>query len=296
MTLATLILACDTSCHQDSPNADSLHEDQRTVFADLKLLPTPKSVKQLLYGPIAPLYIREAVSACREVTSICVSTIIQSLVHATYGSTSFTDLLMKELLKQYNTVSSGELKNLSSIFIDVLVLSDPLQSKRIEYVIDGDKETELDGLLTLVDKQQSSDSCRAYQCIKTLVAAANKSINVKDKLILDPEKWQWAVNWLKEKIDQDHTSSGNDSSINLVTSTAVVNNSAWDSTSNEDNLSRNFHRTTSAVLTLQEANSILDDLDPPLETTSSSTASIDKNSRMEVDEEDEDMPFLDRKE
>ena len=271
------------------------HEDEP------KLLPITQSISQLLYGPMAHLYIREAVSACREANATCVSTIIKGLVHASIGSTSFTDLLMKELLKQYNSVSSGELKNLSAIFIDLLVLSDALQFKRVAFAVDGDED--INGLLTLVDKQQNSDSCRAYQCIKTLVAAANRSSNVKEKLLLDPEKWQWAVNWLKEKMDQDNqsasTAATGDSSINLVTTTATVTSSssglAWDNaTSNEDSLSRNFHRTTSAVLTLQEANSILADFDNPSSMLQSGSSDNKKESQsMEVDEEEEEeMPFL----
>merc|ERR1712004_224477 len=120
-------------------------------------------------------------------------------------------------------------------------------------------------------KQQSTDSCRAYQCIKTLVAATNKSSNVKEKLILDSEKWQWAVNWLKLKMDNQFSAAASSST-----------SSNWESTaSNEDSLSRNFHRTTSAVLTLQEANSILADFEAPAEPTTAT-------SKMEVDGDEND--------
>ena len=95
VTLATLILACDTTSCQDRAVAIA-------IDTDIKLLPITQSISTLLYGPLAPLYIREAVSACREANTTCVSTIIQGLVHASIGSTTFTDLLMKELLKQYN--------------------------------------------------------------------------------------------------------------------------------------------------------------------------------------------------
>merc|ERR1712004_422216 len=143
-------------------------------------------------------------------------------------------------------------------------------------------------------KQQSTDSCRAYQCIKTLVAATNKSSNVKEKLILDSEKWQWAVNWLKLKMDNQFSAAASSStssataessSINMVSTAAISSSSAssnWESTaSNEDSLSRNFHRTTSAVLTLQEANSILADFEAPAEPTTAT-------SKMEVDGDEND--------
>ena len=304
LCLASLILACDTSLHQDHHQTDGGQAKFHGLLFSgaVKLLEIPKAVSQLLFGPLAQLYIREAVSAVREVNASCVTTIIQALVHASVGSEYFTNLLMKELLKQYNTVSSGELKNLSMIFIELLVLSDPLQSKRISYAVDGDKdEADLEGLLTLVDKQQSTDSCRAYQCIKTLVAAANKSSNVKEKLILDSEKWQWAVNWLKLKMDNQFSAASSSatssataesSSINMVSAAAISSCSAissnWESTaSNEDSLSRNFHRTTSAVLTLQEANSILADFEAPAEPATAT-------SKMEVDgDEEEDVLRID---
>ena len=150
-----------------------------------------------------------------------------------------------------------------------------MQSKRIDKAIYGSKETKTEGLLQLIDQK---DSCRAYQCIKTLVTAANRSPLVKDKLLEDPAKWQWAVNWLKEKMEDDEKGS----SI-LSNPTDVQLN--FDQASNEDSLTRTFHRTTSAVVTLAEANAILAEFDS-------------EGDLMEVDstkqrlDEDEDMPEL----
>lgn len=84
----------------------------------------PEKLSSILYSSVCVHYIREAVSACREVTSVVVPVIIDGLIHAAYNSTSFSDLLLAELLKQYHSVSSGELKNLSSLLIDVLVSTD----------------------------------------------------------------------------------------------------------------------------------------------------------------------------
>ena len=88
---------------------------------ELDLLPMPVLMSDVLHGKLAPIFIREAVSACREVTSSCVPKIVQSLVHVTTEVALFSEQLMEELLRQYNNVSSGELKNLSSLLVEILV-------------------------------------------------------------------------------------------------------------------------------------------------------------------------------
>ena len=93
----------------------------RKLF-DGKLIPMPENVSAILYHSSTSVhFIREAVSASREVLSTAVPLIIDALIHVAYSSTSFSDLLLAELLKQYHSVSSGELKNLSSLLVDVLV-------------------------------------------------------------------------------------------------------------------------------------------------------------------------------
>ena len=105
-------------------------------------------------------------------------------------------------MKQYNTVNSGELKALSNLLTELMVLDDPIQSDRLTYIIDGGRVDgrAVDGLLALVKNNQASDSRRSYQCIKTLVNAANRSQAVKERLLRDPDRWQWAVNWLQGKM------------------------------------------------------------------------------------------------
>ena len=156
-----------------------------------------------------------------------------------------------------------------------------MQSKRIDLAIyGGSHQSNLDGLLQLIDQQHTTDSCRAYQCIKTLVSAAHKSPLVKDKLLEDPGKWQWAVNWLREKMDEENQDKP------LVSTTTDI-----DAASNEDSLTRTFHRTTSAVVTLAEANAILAEFDTPMEESSNNTMEIDQSKPRSLDE-DEEMPDL----
>ena len=102
---------------------------------ELDLLPMPVLMSDVLHGKLAPIFIREAVSACREVTSSCVPKIVQSLVHVTTEVAVFSEQLMEELLKQYNNVSSGELKNLSSLLVEILVSSKSLNPIRVAGVI-----------------------------------------------------------------------------------------------------------------------------------------------------------------
>ena len=157
-------------------------------------------------------------------------------------------------------------------------MEDPLQKSRLDYIIDdceievGDKSKDgeitesqkVHGLLALVKNNQISDSRRSYQCIKTLVTAANKSIVVKEKLLRDPEKWQWAVNWLKDKMSQGSLQGNR----NTDGSSTTDNSNYWNSSSdglgsmdvysNDDATStRTFHRTTSAQVILEEANALL---------------------------------------
>ena len=79
-------------------------------------------MQNVLNGPLTSLYVREAVSACREVSSFAIQTICKALRHATSNSSKFSHALTEELLKQYHSVSSGELKNLSWLLIEILVI------------------------------------------------------------------------------------------------------------------------------------------------------------------------------
>ena len=59
---------------------------------------------------------------------------------------------------------------------------------------------------------------------------------MRDHLILQPTKWQWAVNWLKSKMTESSSywSPGSDNVL-----------------SNEESSTRTFHRTTSAQVNIK---------------------------------------------
>ena len=63
---------------------------------------------------------------------------------------------------------------------------------------------------------------------------------MRDHLILQPTKWQWAVNWLKSKMTESSSywSPGSDSVL-----------------SNEESSTRTFHRTTSAQVSIKPSTS-----------------------------------------
>ena len=112
LILSSLILACDNFTGKTNTTSKNNKNE---------LLPMPDCMIEVLKGKLAPLYIREAVSACREVASSCIPNIIESLIHITTEAEKFSQHLMEELLRQYNNVSSGELKNLSSLLVEILV-------------------------------------------------------------------------------------------------------------------------------------------------------------------------------
>jgi len=181
-------------------------------------------------------------------------------------------------MRQYNSISSSELKNLSLLVVELLCLQDPLQNERVKFVTEGSRDLGIDGLLDLVQSNQTSDSCRAYQAVKCLVTASSKCPSVRDHLILQPTKWQWAVNWLKSKMTESSSywSPGSDSVL-----------------SNEESSTRTFHRTTSAQVTLDEANAMLAEFESDKETAMDTLTDGDEGIQMKVDEKDWDLDSID---
>merc|ERR1712217_763310 len=103
---------------------------------------------------------------------------------------------------------------------------------------------------------------------KCLVTASSKAATVKEKLIQDPTKWQHAVNWLKSKMSESsYWSPSSDSII-----------------SNEDSSTRTFQRTTSAQVTLDEANAMLAEFDTDKDTAMDTNNDTDDGINMKIDE------------
>ena len=102
-----------------------------------------------------------------------------------------------------------------------------------------------------------TDSCRAYQCIKSLVSASHQSAIVKEKLLNDPLSWTWSVNWLADKMAENNETK----SFAIYEDKYNSKSGGKKSASNEDAHIRTFQRTTSAQVTLDEANALLRGID-----------------------------------
>jgi len=277
--IATLVLSCNT---KPQMTCGTPEEKERVPSTAQHLgLPAlqemPAAVVTLLYGGLAPVYIAEAVTACRE-TGNSIPLIVDMLAQVSFCCKSFSVPVLEEVMRQYNTVSSSELKNLSLLMVELLCLSDPLQNDRLKFVTEGSRDLGVDGLLDLVQSNQTSDSCRAYQAVKCLVTASSKCPAVKDHLILQPTKWQWAVNWLKSKMTES-TSYWSPGSDNVL--------------SNEESSTRTFHRTTSAQVTLDEANAMLAEFDTEKESAMDTLTDGDEGIQMKVDDKDWDLDSID---
>jgi len=276
--IAYLILACDTSSYRTCEPDDGMDRvPVLRMFPDSEIGEMPGQVVTLLYGSLAPSYVAEAVSACREVTT-SINLITDMLAQVSFCCKNFTFLVLEELMRQYNTVSSSELKNLSNLLVEILCLNDPLQRERLEFVIEGNTGLAIDGLLNLVQNNQTNDSCRAYQAIKCLVTAASKCPAVKDHLALVPGRWQWAVNWLKSKMSESSYWSPSTDSV----------------LSNEDSSTRTFHRTTSAQVTLDEAKLLLAysdniEMDTNADEVFQGTTDTQQNNEEKMEEKYEDL-------
>lgn len=94
----------------------------------------------------------------------------------------------------------------------------------------------------IVKSSNLGDSRRAYQCIKFLVQLAHRCPTAKNYLLQNSTRWQWAVHWLKTKMNEHYWTPQS-------------------TTSNEYSTSRTFQRTSSAADTLAEATALLTELE-----------------------------------
>ncbi|KAJ8306242.1 hypothetical protein KUTeg_016787 [Tegillarca granosa] len=242
-TLATLILNCDVSQYRTDEPGDYPERKPKTVIP-LKFLKMSSDMENYVYGADSDRYIREVVHAVREVGGSQLF-FCDMLVYCSFCNKKFSTTVLKQVIHQYMTAPSNELKPIFSLLMELLLLEDPVQLYRIQLVIDGhmdERGNQYEGLLAVVRLNHVQDSRRSYSCIKFLVNLANKCPTAKDYLMQTPSKWQWAVNWLKKKMSEYWPS----------TTTTV---------SNEDSNRKSFQRTVSAQSTLEDAKALLTELE-----------------------------------
>lgn len=239
--IATLITACDMSPHQ---TIDSTSE--KTNSFEPKKLAMPLEVVQVLYGEGQSHWLKEAVMAYKEIPGN-IPQLTMALKAVATQNASFTSALLTAVMTEYAKPPSNILKELSQLIIEMLNVSDSLQSSRTTAVLEGFQSADgenIMGLLDMIGTNKDYDSRRAYQCIKLVVSLSARCPLARDHLTRTQARWQWAVEWLRGKMD-DHS--------------ATI--SAATGMSNEDSNTKNFQRTTSAQLTLEEATALLSELE-----------------------------------
>ncbi|XP_033116308.1 ubiquitin carboxyl-terminal hydrolase 24-like [Anneissia japonica] len=237
-TLANMVLHCDVSQFR---SVEETPEDKPPNIPDIHdldtLLQTPEDVKSILFAAQGRRYIREAVAACREMTQGSTSDITDMLLHCCYCNQVFSQDVLEAIQYQIITAPAHDLKSMCHLLLKLLQLKDPLQLHRLKLCVEGHDS---DGLLDIIQKCNVTDSRRSYQCIKFLVTLANKCPVAKDYLVSIMAKWQWAIIWLKRK----------------------MNEHSWtpQHTSNESSSGKTFQRTMSAQDTLAEATALFEQL------------------------------------
>ncbi|KAK4305331.1 hypothetical protein Pmani_022773 [Petrolisthes manimaculis] len=240
--IAIIISACDMTPHQ-STEPDSTVVDEKEVEVKLKM---PGEVVHVLYGGEQTRWLREVVLAHKEVTG-SIPDLTSTLKAAATRNASFTNALLTAVMTEYAKPPSNMLKELSLLLLEILSVKDSLQSSRTTAVLEGFVSPDGDnimGLLNMIGTNKESDSRLAYQCIKLVVALSARCPLARDLLTQTQARWQWAVEWLRERMD-DHSAT-------LSTTTGM---------SNEDSNTKNFQRTTSAQLTLEEATALLSEME-----------------------------------
>ncbi|XP_052775472.1 ubiquitin carboxyl-terminal hydrolase 24-like isoform X3 [Mya arenaria] len=263
-TLATLILNCNVTHKRTIDIGD--HKPYKPVMASPKtLLKMSAEMEKYVFGPESTRYLKEIVQAVREV-NCSLDAVCDMLYYCSFCNEAFSTTLLKQLMMQYMTAPSNELKPVFSVLTDLLCLEDPLQLKRVQLVIDGhvdDHGQQFEGLLAVIRLNHVQDSRRSYWCIKFLVNLVNRCSAVKNYLQQTMSKWQWAVNWLKKKMTEHNYWS--------ATTSSVV--------SNEDSNRKSFQRTVSAQDTLDEATALLSELENfPEMDTNGNTATSDSDT------------------
>ncbi|XP_013409431.2 ubiquitin carboxyl-terminal hydrolase 24-like [Lingula anatina] len=279
-TLAILITNCDIASFRTEEVGNHPAYQTKLVQPD-KLLDMLPEVQEFVFGKESGRYLREVVMAVREIGG-SIAHILDMCTYCSFCNATFSMTLLKNIMSQYASAPSSELKSLFVLLMQLLTLEDPLQLKRIQCTIDGyidEENCSFEGMLGVIKCNHASDSRRSYQCIKFLVNLANKCPLARDYLVQTPSKWQWAVNWLKRKMQPSEFT---------WSSTSTITTS-----SNEDSDSKTFQRTMSAQDTLAEATALLTELEAQeseMDTNTlnnEETREQDSNSQSKMDSLDE---------
>ncbi|XP_050400806.1 ubiquitin carboxyl-terminal hydrolase 24 isoform X1 [Patella vulgata] len=270
--LASIILNCDVSSYRTEELGEFKPRMPQTVQPKI-FLRMSSEMEKYIFGSDSERYLKEVIQAVRELGTGNLQQIFDMLLYCAFCNTKFSLMVIKQLASHYMNSPSNELKPIFSLLTDLLIIEDPLQLTRLKWVIDGcvdEKDNKYEGLISVIRLNHVSDSIRSYRCIKFLVSLTTNCTVTKDYLLQTPTKWQWAVNWLKKKMNSS-------TSANL---------------SNEDTNRKSFQRTQSAQYTLDEATALLTEMEA-LEsinsdiTMQSTSSSDDKDTSNKTETEEQ---------
>ncbi|XP_065183511.1 ubiquitin carboxyl-terminal hydrolase 24-like [Sycon ciliatum] len=238
--LYQLVLTCNVApYHQTTPTCVHMPMPATAMLVrEEDLHPVPRGMEAALFGPDSQKFVRELVWTSREQPeSFSYNT--QVVCYCSWCNPQFSFLIIPEIQSQLMAAPANELKGLFTMLLHLLCLEDCLQRERIQRAVDCPTSQ---SVLAIIKATSSSDSRRAYQCIKFLVSLATRSEIARSFLQEQSERWQWAVTWLRGKMTESWAAQ-------------------YSHMSNETTNSKLFQRTFSAKDTLEEADALLTQLE-----------------------------------
>lgn len=235
---------------------------------------------ETLFRPEGQAYLLEVMYAMRELTG-SLSVLSEMVTYCCFCNEHFSLVQVLQTIKiQLETAPPHELKNIFQLLHEILVIEDPLQSRRLKFAFESEK-----GLLALMHQSNNVDSSRCYQCIKFLVLLAQKCSAAKDYFREHPHHWSWAVQWLQKKMSEHYwapqSNISNETSTaktfqrtisaqdTLAYATALLNEKEQSGSSNgsegspaAENGDRTLRQGSESPMMLGESKSDLDDMDP----------------------------------
>ncbi|GCB74652.1 hypothetical protein scyTo_0003743, partial [Scyliorhinus torazame] len=273
ITLASLVL------HSDISSLLTVDPGQYKWHTPTPQVPLHQDV-ETLFRPEGQAYLLEVMYAMRELTG-SLSVISEMVTYCCFCNEHFSLVQVLQTIKnQLETAPPHELKNIFQLLHEILVIQDPLQSRRLKFAFESEK-----GLLALMHQSNNVDSSRCYQCIKFLVLLAQKCAAAKDYFREHPHHWSWAVQWLQKKMSEHYwapqSNISNETSTaktfqrtisaqdTLAYATALLNEKEQSGSSNgsdgspaTENGDRTLRQGSESPMMLGDSKSDLDDMDP----------------------------------
>ncbi|XP_065657355.1 ubiquitin carboxyl-terminal hydrolase 24 isoform X3 [Hydra vulgaris] len=232
-TIALLLLhSNNTSKHVASSVFNCPPPQSLVIFCEsLQMSP---DIEEYFYGKPGQRFLIEIIQTSLELPQL-INTVVDILVYGCWCNMEYSLTFLSEILILLTEVPVNDLKSTFEMVKVILELGDGIQNNRVEIFIDGSTEHSICGILKLIRSCHQDDAQRAYLCMKFLVKSDNKL--VRNFLLQNSIKWQWAVEWLKKKMSEF---------------------SMWSARSNTSNDNHtSFQRTNSAQNTLAEATKLL---------------------------------------